>query len=334
MNAPPFPLNPTVGQWFGQWVWNGSRWVSGGSSGIRIMIQTFYAVGQSPYQPSPGLITAVVECIGAGGGGGGALGQVDDVAGSSGWALGGGGGSAGTYARSAIPAALVLGGVVVTIGAGGTPGPVTQNTTGGRGGTTSFGALVSAVGGLGGGSNVWNPSGPGAIAGGLDPMLGIGANPGIAGESNIADIGTWGNAGTAGITAYFDEASGVTTAQVIVFGGAGGGSVYGGTWAGVPQLGGGRAGQDGTNGAGGGGGASPFSNAPVLGGQGGSGMCFVTEYCWADAGDVTCVDPNLVNVNARVTVERDWREHGHRPRPSGGPSEAILDDPGPYGFDE
>lgn len=314
MNAPPFPLNPVVGQRFGNWIWDGNRWVRIATGGIQVVMQTFgldrygnVASGQFPYMPSPGLVTAVVELVGGGGGGGGALGGV--VYGSgSGWCVGGGGGSAGTYVRSAIPAQLVRGGVIVTIGAGGTPGPATQATTGGRGGMSTFGGLMLAEGGFGGGSNV--------IAGGtLDPAFGQGADPGTVnppeGPNNIGDLSTWGGAGTSGGTTYYN--TDVELSQTIAWGGQGGNSFFAGTWAGQIQSAGGAPGRDGhMAGAGGSGGASAYTTQPSLGGAGAPGLCVVTEYCWGDMGD-DCLNPPL-EVNARVAVTHvPWRGPGPCP---------------------
>jgi hypothetical protein len=319
MNAPPFPLNPTVGQWFGQWVWNGSRWVSGGSTGVRVIITTFDAPGQFPYQPSPGLVTAIVETIGGGGGGGGALGQVNGPpATEAGWVAAGGGGGSGGYSRSAIPAALVLGGVIVTVGAGGTGGLATQETYGGAGGATSFGALVMANGGAGGASNVVTTT--------ADPLWGAG---GIRAAPGIGDLAVFGNAG------FHGEASEYTPGaftQTIVFGGQGGSIMFASAGSIGTEQG---AGNVGTFGGGGSGGASTYASEPAVGGTGGAGVCVVTEYCWADAGDAVCCNPNTLDVNARVTVAHDWPGPGPCPPGwRGGSPAGFSGDPNAYGFDE
>jgi hypothetical protein len=284
MNAPtfpPFPLNPSVGQFFGNWVWNGARWVCSPASGVRVIITTFNASG--PYMPSPGLVTAVVEAIAGGAGGGGALGTA--TAAAAGWMVGGGGGAAGGYSRAALAASLVAGGVQVNVGAGGTAGTPTPLANGGQGGDSSFGGLVLAHGGLGGGSA--NPGGGGP---GHAPAVGIGdiavtGNPGGAGGGILSDPGfsgggIWGGIGGAGF-----------------FGGAGAGG-YG-------SIGGSAApGGPGEAGGGGGGAASASTTLPANGGVGGTGLVVVTEYCWADSGsnEDCCPPGQSFGVNARVAV--------------------------------
>ena len=43
MNAPPFPPNPAFGQYYGNWVWSGTRWVCTNTNGVRIITKTFPA---------------------------------------------------------------------------------------------------------------------------------------------------------------------------------------------------------------------------------------------------------------------------------------------------
>ena len=117
MNAlaapPPFPTNPTTGEVYCGFVWNGSSWVCQ-SGGPLLIIQAFTASGT--YFPSPGLSFALGEVQGGGGGGGGALGYA--TASVPGWIMGGGGGGSGMYVRKAVSAALVRGGIPIAIGAG------------------------------------------------------------------------------------------------------------------------------------------------------------------------------------------------------------------------
>jgi hypothetical protein len=326
MNAPPFPLNPAVGERFGNWVWNGTRWVSTRATGVQVLVSVWNVAGSYPYQPSPGLITVVFEAVGGGGGGGGAT--TEYTAASTQWISGGGGGASGDYARKAIPAALVLGGVVVTVGAGGLPG--TPTGFGGQGGTTSFGAFCSAVGGAGG--QYSNIAVPAASSSGL----GRGGARNVPPTGSIGDFVTSGTAGEGGTAVAIvpDIDNGFTE------GGKGGVSVFGGAAQAVYCFGGetGAAGGGGFTGSGGGGGAVGLASLPtggVIGGVGGDGVAIATEYCWGDAGDVTCLDPNRLDVNARVTVERDWGRPGPHPRPpQNGPPAGFLDDLGPYGETE
>jgi hypothetical protein len=269
MNAPvpPFPLNPFVGQFWQGWMWNGCMWVQAAASGVRVNLQVFTISG--PYLPSQGLVTAVVEGVGGGGGGGGAVGTYN---GSEGFLVTGGGGSSGGYSRSTFAAAQLAGGVVVTIGAPGAgaaaPVPNASNNLplGGNGGVTSFGALLIANGGFGGGSA--NPAGgsPGGVA-----ALGVGqvtvtGNPGHAGMGFLQAPGTGAN----------------------ITGGTGGASYFGGAGLGAWIATNSAPGGPGNSGGGGGGGGSG-TLASEPGGAGGGGLLLVTEYCWADTANDPCM---------------------------------------------
>jgi hypothetical protein len=263
MNAPPFPANPSFGQYFGNWVWSGSRWVCTNANGVRIVVQVFNA--SAPYTPSPGLISAVVECVGGGGSGGTVQGNATSLE-------GGGGGGSGGYSRIALASGLVLGGVNVTIGAGGSvpfPGSNPNDYAAG-GAATSFGALCVANGGLGGGGN--------ASTGGIWGYPGAGAPVGVG---DLALPGNPGNPGTS---------QGGADPDFNVIGGQGG-AIWGGgglaTLVGIPGL---IAGNPGTGpGAGGGGAAqNQQAGAAQFGGLGANGLCIVTEYCWADTVDDGC----------------------------------------------
>jgi hypothetical protein len=261
MNArtqPPFPPNPQPGQKWGAWTWTGSRWACTRLQGVFVNVQTFPA--SAPYTPTPGLTSLTVESWGGGAGGGGA------IAGGGFAAIGGGGGGSGGYSRVTLAATLVLGGVAVTIGAGGA-GATTAGASGTNGGATSFGALCVANGGLGG------LTGGGAASG----YGGGGAAPGLG------DLAFAGNAGQTGGYA-------LTAEEVAVEGGLGGaGPASGGvafaalTLANSNISAPGGAGM--SPGAGGGGACSANTAATPVGGAGAAGLCVVTETCWADTGD-------------------------------------------------
>lgn len=275
MNAPPFPLNPTVGQRFGQWVWNGGRWVCSPATGVQVIIQTFTASG--PYMPSPGLVTAVVECWGAGGAGGG-VGEP-----SSNEALGGSGGGSGGYSKKALAAALVAGGVQVTIGVGGAYGPNSGKAPDGT--ATSFGALCVANGGIGGWAMFPSVS---------DPEPGGGAPPGVG------DVASPGATGAPGYWLVFTAPQTNYSSATQL-----GGQINGGNAGLMLGANNGFAGPSGApnSGAGGAGATANQLSAPTsfAGGGGGSGLCVVTEYCWMDVVPDDCTD--TVNMNARVTVD-------------------------------
>ena len=275
MNAPPFPPNPQQGQRSGGWTWSEGRWVCTASAGTQVLTTVFTA--SAPYTPSPGLISVEVEC-GGGGGGGGSAGPVPNVA----WMLSGGGGGSGGYSKKTLAAALVLGGVNVVIGAGGTPGGQGAgagqiiNGTGGAGGATSFGALCVANGGAGGEGNNANTS--------PVPQNGTGGN---GAQPGIGDIASYGQAGGSG---FLQVAPATKGSGQAIFPGAGGAS----RWAGTGYVGQPYWAAQFTNGAsappnsGGGGQGSVISETgggPLEGGAGGSGICIVTEYIWSDTGD-------------------------------------------------
>lgn len=257
MNAPPFPTNPQPGDVYCGWTWNGSQWIC--TQGQQIVMQVFTASGV--YTPSPGLLSLVVECVGGGGGGG----PVSTVAATQ---MGGGGGAgSGGMSRKALSAALVRGGIIVTVGGGGL-GETDSTSPGGvysfSGGTTSFGALCTAIGGQGGGANTSEVSW---------------GNAGLGGAPGIGDLAVPGNPGIPGTSA------GATT-TLNVAGGAGGAIMGGGGLSALVPVGSSSPGFAGTGpGAGGAGGAvNQIISAGVVGGHGASGVCIVTEYCFAEMG--------------------------------------------------
>lgn len=284
MNAftqPPFPTNPSVGERYGNWVWNGVRWVCSTSQGV--MVNTLVFTASGPYQPSPGLVSVTVEAVGGGGAGGAVMGLVAAQSG------GAGGGGAGGYSRATLAAALVAGGVSVTIGAGGVPD---TSPTGAPGSQTSFGAFCIANGGGGG-----NPTNNGEWGGG-----GLGGTPGTG---TFASPGQPGEHGALTSAATDGQSSGAGAASF--FGGGAIGVAQGG--AAVPGLA-----ALANTGAGGSGACSSYfaMTAPVLGGAGGSGVCIVTEYCFQDGSTEgeDCLTPT-VNVNAKVAVTKvPWRPSG------------------------
>lgn len=108
-------------------------------AGRLINVQTFTASGT--YTPTPGTKSIVVEVQGGGGGTGGIAATA-----AAQWAAGRGGGGGGYAMKRITTLSDFSGGVAVTIGAGGAAG-TSAPTIGGVGGTTSFGALVTATGG-------------------------------------------------------------------------------------------------------------------------------------------------------------------------------------------
>lgn len=180
-----------------------------------------------------GVTKIKVTCVGAGGGGGGS-----SSAGSSSGASGGGAGATSVKLITTTAGTAIT----VTIGAAGTAG-ASAGGTGGTGADTTFGALLTGKGGVGG---VWNS---GAIAAG-----------GAGGATSAADYSVSGQTGKPSI---FSVSS-------INISGAGGDSLYGFGGGALIAAGVGNA----AKGFGGGGGGAIGNNA---GGAGTAGLCLV-EY--------------------------------------------------------
>lgn len=256
-----------------------------------------------------------VICIGAGGGGGGAR------AGSNTSAGGGAGGGGAGLASTIIVATSLASNYAVTVGAGGgggAGGSGSQGATGAvgtNGGTTNFGAVCYAQGGVGGTNTSSNVSGAGGSAG---LGNGIGGSGAATASSNTNGTnatnngwgsggGSGGGGGSAAGTNTLAGGSGASTisysggaggagkaATSLVWGGSGGGgggaSQYGtggagGTGSNTNNV----AGTSGSNGSGygaggGGGGAGAATNATTTysngggGGAGTQGICIVVAF--------------------------------------------------------
>lgn len=181
------------------------------------------------YTAPAGLRMATVELVGGGGGGSGAA--------ASDRGNGGGGGG---YGKRLILAASIGASQAVTIGAAGAAGAAGANV-GAAGGTTSFGALLSATGG--GGGVTGGTAGGGAL-GGL----------GASGDINLRG-GAGGNAGLVFATPGGNSMLGTGGAQVIASAGSAG-NLYGG----------------------GGSGGDGSGAAARAGGAGAAGVVVVTEF--------------------------------------------------------
>ncbi len=196
----------------------------------------------------------IVRVIGAGGAGGGC-----PATGTGESAVGGGGG-AGAFVEALIDSQNLGDTETVTVGAAGAG---VDGAAGGDGGTSSFGAHVTASGGAGGaaagpgGSNVW-------------------ANGGAGGTYSVAATASALKAAQGAKGGYGN--SNYSTASGGLGSGRGAGTLYGEggirrTWAyagnGIDAVG---------YGSGGGGAFSTASNATRPGGAGGNGVVEVEEY--------------------------------------------------------
>ena len=206
----------------------------------------FTATGAGIFTPRTDTTSIIVEQVGGGGGSGGS-----SATGVGAISLTGGGGS-GAYARSRFTSGFA--GISVTVGAGGAAGTAGAGS-GGTGGTTSFGALLSCLGGSGsGGKGAFSPA-----------YISIGGG-GAALPANGNIVKTRGADGTTGLA--------IATGDMIS--GTGGPSQFGPGATAINATGVGQAAT--TPGAGAGGSASGISAAAQAGGKGGDGIVIVYEF--------------------------------------------------------
>lgn len=221
------------------------------ASGIAsVNVQTITSSGT--YTPTANCLYAVVQICGGGGGGGGA----DDTSGTPDSRSAGGGGGGGGYAQKTIFSPTPQ---TVTIGAGGAGG--VGSAIGTAGGTTSFGAIMSATGGAAG-------DGGGNIV--LTPDFYVN-NPNAGGVGSGGDVNSYG--GYSFYLMIFGGAAGFS------IGATGGSSIFG--KGGLAPIAGVTFGQNGGNGSGygaGGGGACTAQATAKTGGNGTAGVCIVTEF--------------------------------------------------------
>lgn len=211
------------------------------TAGKLINVQTFTSSGT--YTPSSGTKSVIVEAVGGGGAGGGA------PATNASTVSVGGGGTAGTYGMSRYTSGFS--GVVITVGSGGVP---VSGGTGGNGGASSFGSLLSCPGGSGGGYQ-------GPSSSGFGPL-------GSASGSNATGANISSAPGSPGGYSF--------TVSTAVVAGLGGSSRFGGGGTLNTVNGNGATGIG--YGAGGGGAANSNSQTAKLGGNGTSGLVVVWEY--------------------------------------------------------
>lgn len=198
----------------------------------------------------------IIQAWGAGGGGG-----------RDGSAPGGSGGGGGTYVERTLRLAELGATETVTIGAGGI-GRTASSGNGTDGGTTTFGALVTAYGGAGGGGG---GSAAGELAGGGGGPISVGSRAGavMGGGYKSATTEVFPNLWGGGSGGYGGGVAGAgADGQSTTYGGAGGGA---GTSTASPIAGGtslfGGAGGTGGDGSP----AATAGTAPAGGGGGGVG---------------------------------------------------------------
>lgn len=142
-----------------------SRIVAMETNGFRLLTVLYYTSGATPFTKSsyPGFKAARVRLVGGGGGGGGAA-----ITSGTQISLGSGGGG-GAYAESFLLDASIPASLTITVGAGGLGG---VGVAGSAGGTSSFGALVSANGG--GAGSTSTSTGAISVAGGAGGVTATG----------------------------------------------------------------------------------------------------------------------------------------------------------------
>lgn len=189
--------------------------------GRLLNVRLFDAPGTHMYNKSPGTTRVLVEVQGAGGSGGSCPGISDPAR----IGLSGAGGG-GAYAKGLFTENFD--GVVVTVGAGGPQSAVGANA-GVLGGTSSFGALVSAPGGTAGSAGA-SLSTPIVSGGGLNTVAPFGANilsiAGKAGGFSFAANGSNGfasNGGNGHLGMGGQTAPGAVGQPGVGFGGGGSG---------------------------------------------------------------------------------------------------------------
>ncbi|MFV5684428.1 LamG-like jellyroll fold domain-containing protein [Flavobacterium sp. GB2R13] len=238
--------------------------------------QTFTTVGTNTFTVPPGITSVQVEAWGGGGGGGGVIGN----GGKTGV---GGGGAGGSYTKTTGVTVTSGASITITVGARGIGVNKANGTTGG---TSSFGATVTAFGGSGG--NLGNNSlgAGGAVTTGITRNGGAGASA-IAGASG-------GGGGGAGSTGNGGNASG-STAGV-------GGTIEGGNGAsGTTST---VDGNPATALSGAGSGGRSTGNQDRIGGNGFRGQVIVTWTCPTayNLSTTSVTTPICANIGTNVAV--------------------------------
>lgn len=213
---------------------------TGGGGGSFSSVVSRVYTSNDTYTPTTGMEYCIVECVGGGGGGGGTASGTDNNA---------PGGGAGGYCRAVLDAATVGASQIVTIGAGGA-GAANASASGTTGGNTTFGAILTANGGTGGG------------------LLSAGnRDAGVGGTASGGDINITGMQGGNYTNSKLPSGIGGST----IYGAGGGNSFTNNT--------GGEAGKNGSGyGSGGSGALSGSAAGDLAGGDGASGIVIITEY--------------------------------------------------------
>lgn len=237
--------NPRLWEWFATLAASADAAIPGS-----VDVQTFEASGT--WVKPPGCLFVQVQ-VQAGGGGSGGCPATDATHGACSGGGGGGEFAQGWFAAQSLPAT-----VPITVGAGGTAGAPGVNN-GGPGGNSSFGSLITAVGGEAG-------------VGGVSTTGSMLSNGGLGGAG--------GNGGTLRVRGS-DGGNGMVINTIPVKFNEGGTSFLGGSRRGTTVLFGSSTGFDGCLYGGGASGASNGAvagNPAVPGNRGGQGVVIVTTF--------------------------------------------------------
>ena len=214
------------------------------TTGQFLGVQKFTTSGT--YTPTAGMKLVIFEVQGGGAGGGGSTGA------AAGNVSLGAPGTSGSYAKGLFTAATIGASQVVTIGGGSNGGAGIAAT---NGGTSSVGSLITAPGGIGGGT-LTNQVPPTVNGNGTSSSAATGGNI-------VSSVG-----GVSGSTVGLTSAIAVT--------GTGGASIFG---VGAPGISINANGVGATNyGTGGGGTAVNSSGGTATGGNGAAGIVIAWEY--------------------------------------------------------
>lgn len=221
---------------------------SSGTLGMRlfsVVTQVFTVNGT--YTPTTGMLYCKVRMVGGGAAGGGAA-----ATGAGQSSVGSGGGS-GEYAEATVSAATIGASQTVTIGAGGT---ANSGATGGNGGNTSLGAIVTANGGSGG----------------------ITSASAVSGQANGGAGGTGGTGGSFRANGQHGTQTYQIVATSSLIPGDGGNSQFGAGGQGSTAITAGTGSAGTVYGSGGGGSGNTSSLTAKLGGVGTAGIIIIDEY--------------------------------------------------------
>lgn len=212
-------------------------------------VDIFATTGTDTWEKPQGARTIRVQVQAGGGAGGGAPTT------TAGQTAAGGGGAGGSYGETWFPATEVASSITVTVGVGGT---AVALTTGGNGGASSFGSLVTASAGNGGGVTAAGTTNTGVN--GADST----------GQTVVGDIAIKGGGGGAAMRLATQGALGGVGGSSQMGNGARGKAVTTGVVAGDLGQGYGGGGSGGVNGS--------TGNTGVAGGDGAPGIVIVTTY--------------------------------------------------------